>query len=205
MRYLKTFESFGVNETLGDMMTMPVDITGPNVARAYQELYDDAKSFLKNKFEGFVDAVDSATDAVIDEVPGNKILDNIKKFFGKDPAKLTEDDIKSALSKRINESFVDRYDAADPYTTTKDEDEHMHTPVGEVKGGVVQKIGSILQTILGINILTFGVLGSFLAALIGVGFVSFAMSMIISLVAFIVIHIIKKIFGRFKTLSYICI
>jgi hypothetical protein len=69
----------------------------------------------------------------------------------------------------------------------------MHTSVKDVKGGLVQKIGHILQQILGINILTLGMFGTFMAWLTGVALLSPAMSIIGAIVAYIVVHMIRKI------------
>jgi len=197
MIYLKTFESFGVNETLGDMMMLPIDITGPGISKAYKEIYDDLKSAIGTKFSKFTEELEKATNAVIDEVPSNQLLDNIKKFFGKDLNTISEDDIKTSLSKKLNESSSwwfsgEEYDKSDPYTTTKGEDEHTFTPIEEIKGGILQKISSVLQTILGINLLSFGFFGTILASILG-GALTFGMSFVLSIVGFIVIHIIRKL------------
>lgn len=197
MIYLKTFESFGVNETLGDMMMLPIDITGPGISKAYKEIYDDLKSAIGTKFSKFTEELEKATNAVIDEVPSNQLLDNIKKFFGKDLNTISEQDIKTSLSKKLNESSSwwfsgEEYDKSDPYTTTKGEDEHTFTPIEEIKGGILQKISSVLQTILGINLLSFGFFGTILASILG-GALTFGMSFVLSIVGFIVIHIIRKL------------
>ena len=197
MIYLKTFESFGVNETLGDMMMLPIDITGPGISKAYKEIYDDLKSAIGTKFSKFTEELEKATNAVIDEVPSNQLLDNIKKFFGKDLNTISEEDIKTSLSKKLNESSSwwfsgEEYDKSDPYTTTKGEDEHTFTPIEEIKGGILQKISSVLQTILGINLLSFGFFGTILASILG-GALTFGMSFVLSIVGFIVIHIIRKL------------
>ena len=197
MIYLKTFESFGVNETLGDMMMLPIDITGPGISKAYKEIYDDLKSAIGTKFSKFTEELEKATNAVIDEVPSNQLLDNIKKFFGKDLNTISEDDIKTSLSKKLNESSSwwfsgEEYDKSDPYTTTKGEDEHTFTPIEEIKGGILQKISSVLQTILGINLLSFGFFGTILSSILG-GALTFGMSFVLSIVGFIVIHIIRKL------------
>ena len=197
MIHLKTFESFGVNETLGDMMMLPIDITGPGISKAYKEIYDDLKSAIGTKFNKFTEELEKATNAVIDEVPSNQLLDNIKKFFGKDINTISEEDIKTSLSKKLNESSSwwfsgEEYDKSDPYTTTKGEDEHTFTPIEEIKGGMLQKISSVLQTILGINLLSFGFFGTILASILG-GALTFGMSFVLSIVGFIVIHIIRKL------------
>lgn len=181
MRYLKTFESFNINETM-DMMTMPVDpIAG--AADVYSDIYDEAKSYLKGKFSEFEEKLEQAIEYTLPKIDVKLAMSNAKKFFGKDPLSVTSEDIKLALQK-TNEG----YDDADPYG-----DEGMETPLSQVKGGLVHKIGHILQMIFGINLLTFGMFGSFIAWLTGLALIGPGMSMIGAIVGFIVVHIIRKI------------
>ena len=88
---------------------------------------------------------------------------------------------------RKNEAFADRYDATDPYG-----EEGMETPLKDVKGGAVQKIGAVLQKLFGINLLTFGTLGTLLTWLLG-STVNPGWSMVASIIAFVVVHIIRKL------------
>lgn len=179
MIYLKTFESFVVNETLGDMMMLPIDITGPNISNAYKEILIDAKSILKNKFDDFVKSLDAAIDVAIQHVPANKILDNVEKFFGKDPNNLTEEDVKLTLSKHINQDDINNIE--------------MNKPITESFGQtLLQKIISILENILLVNILSWGLFGVIISSLLGLS-ISFAISILLTLLAFIVIHFVKKL------------
>lgn len=180
MKHLKTFESFTTNETL-DMMTMPVD-----PIKGAADVYGDVKSYLKDKFNDFEEKVEEFVNSIMDNLEVNKTIKNIEVYFGKSIEDITFNDIKLKLEKS-NESFADRYDAADPYG-----DEHMASPLKDVKGGVAQKILHILQNILGVNLLTFGLAGSLIASLAGF-LVGPGLSMIYSCVAFIVLHIIRKL------------
>lgn len=148
MKHLKTFESFITNETL-DMMTMPVD---PIAGAA--DVYGDVKNYLKDKFNAFEEKVEEFVDGIVEELDADKVLSNIEKYFGKPAQDLSFKDIKLGLEKH-NEAFADRYDAADPYG-----DEYLGSPLKDVKGGPAQKILHILQTITGVNLLTFGIAGS---------------------------------------------
>jgi len=189
MKYIKKFESFNVNETM-DMMFMPVDpIAG--VADLYSDIYDEAKSYLKDKFNQFEEKLEQAVDSILPKIDGEKVMESVEKFFGKDPLNLTSEDIKLAFRKleKSNESFMDKYDAADPYNG---HGEKMDTPLKDVKGGAINKIGSILQYICGINLLSIGSMGTFLAWLIGIQ-LSFGMSFMYSIIAFIIIHIVRKL------------
>jgi hypothetical protein len=70
MRYLKTFESFNINETM-DMMFMPVDpIAG--AADVYKEIGDYIKNkmtelvkFLGDKFDLFIEKLTSLADSIV--------------------------------------------------------------------------------------------------------------------------------------------
>lgn len=91
--------------------------------------------------------------------------------------------------KKVSEGFADKYDAADPYG---DEGEGLETPIKDVKGGAVQKIGAVLQKLFGINLLTFGTLGTLITWLLG-NVVTPGFSMLASIIAFVVVHIIRKL------------
>ena len=189
MKYIKKFESFNVNETM-DMMFMPVDpIAG--AADLYSDIYDEAKSYLKDKFNQFEEKLEQAVDSILPKIDGEKVMESVEKFFGKDPLKLTSEDIKLAFRKleKSNESFIDKYDATDPYNG---HGEGMDTPLKNVKGGAINKIGNILQNICGINLISIGTMGTFLAWLIGIQ-LSFGMSFMYSIIAFIIIHIVRKL------------
>ena len=184
MRYLKTFESFNVNETL-DMMSMPVDpIAG--AADVYGDIYDKVKSYLKSSFEDFEEKLDQAIVSALPKIDTDKALESARKFFGKDPLSVTAEDVKLALEK-ANESWVDKYDESDPYGNLS-----LDTTLKDVKGGMVQKIGHILQSIFAVNLLSFGLFGSFLTWLAGTA-VGPGMSMVYAIVGFIVVHIIRKL------------
>lgn len=182
MKYIKTYESFNVNETL-DMMTMPVD---PIAGAA--DVYTDVAKYLGNKFNQAVTKVEEAAESVVEKIgsKANEVLDSVEKYFRVNPNELTYDMVVDKL-KATNESFVDRYDSTDPYG-----DESLGSPLSDVKGGVIQKIGNILQNIFGINILSFGLIGTFLTWILGFA-VNPAMSIIYSIIGFVVVHIVRKL------------
>lgn len=182
MKYIKTYESFKTNETM-DMMTMPVD-----PIKGAADVYSDVAKYLGNKFTEATTKVEEAAQSVVEEIgsKAGQVLDSVEKYFGVNADELTYDMVVDKL-KATNESFVDRYDSTDPYG-----DESLGSPLSDVKGGPIQKIGSILQNIFGINILTFGLLGTFLTWLLGSG-VNPAMSMLYSIIGFVVVHIVRKL------------
>jgi len=80
------------------------------------------------------------------------------------------------------------YDAADPYG----EDEHI-ADFGHGAQGIAQKILSIIGSVFGVNLLTFGLLGSLVAGIAGF-MISPVFSIFISIAAIIIIHITRKLF-----------
>ena len=186
MRYIKTFESFSssMDETM-DMMTMPVD-----PIKAAATVYSDIAKALGSKFKEAMLKVEDATSETAEEI-GTKaaqVLKSVEHFFGTTADRLTYDIVVAKLE-ASNESFVDRYDAADPYNG---HEETMSTPTKDVKGGWIHKIGNILMNIFGINILTVGTLGTFVTWLAG-HTENPAMSMVYSIIGLIVVHIVRKL------------
>ena len=188
-RHIKPFDLWlaenAIDETM-DMMTMPVD-----PIKGAADVYRDVAKALGSKFKEATLKIDVAVESTVKEL-GSKaaqVLKSIEHYFGAPSDKLTYDMIVAKLESS-NESLVDRYDAADPYNG---HEEGMHTSIKDVKGGIIHKIGNILQNICGINILTFGLLGSFLTWLLNIATVNPAMSMIYSIVGFVIVHIIRKL------------
>ncbi len=189
MIYLKTFESFRFNETM-DMAFLPVD-----PIKASAEVYGDIAKALGGKFTEAMQMVDRATDSVV-EALGDKaehVLDSVEKFFGVPAEKITYDMIVSKLE-NSNESLVDDYDNADPYNG---HEETMDTPLKDVKGGAFQKVCALIQKICTINILSIGTIGTFVTWILeklSIGDVqNFALSILYSVAAFVLVHIIRKI------------
>jgi|LauGreDrversion4_2_1035121.scaffolds.fasta_scaffold433040_3 hypothetical protein len=188
MRYLKTFERFELNETQ-DMMFMPVD-----PIKNSAEAYSDIAELVGGSFNVVERKVDEAVDAFVADLGSEAVdvLKSIEKFFGVAADKLTYELAKAKIQK-LNESLVDDYDAADPY-----DGEHMATPLKDVKGGLFQKVCSLIQRICAVNILSAGAIGTFVTWILekctgAVSVENFAWSLISAIVAFIVVHIIRKI------------
>ena len=136
---------------------------------------------------------------------------NIEDFFGKPLNEITFEDITSKLKemigmdsgfgtvkmesrgKRYNHifedeemSFADKYDRADIGN------EALGEPVSD-KSRVGQRLLNGLQTIFGVNLLSFGLLGSFLGKLLTGAMVAWPVHMLVSVVAIIIITIIRKL------------
>jgi len=124
-----------------------------------------------------------------------KIINNVNNFFGGDvsfmPAKEIENKIKEKLGQYgLSEGFWGDFIKKD-YRGEKEE--YIETPLKDVEGGIVQKIGALLMKIFGVNILSFGMIGSILANVLGGLHISPPMTMVISIVAFVVTHIMRRL------------
>lgn len=129
------------------------------------------------------------------ELPNlDEILENVNNFFGGNVLNMSESEIKNKISTELgdmelNESWIDDYDKFESphYSDTLD------TPLKDVEGGLVQKILSLISKILGINILSFGILGSFILKSLNIITISPIMGMVISIVAITIISIVRRI------------
>ena len=187
MRNIKSYETYSLNETM-DMMFFPVDVIA-----GQREVYDTLIAGMKNKFSEFVDGGTQVIDETVKEARGkaSQALSNAEKFFGKSAEKITYDDVIASIEKggiAEAESYMDRFDRADPYGGDGVAMQDMST----VKGGPAQEALTFLQDAFGANLLSFGLLGSFLPWCVGI-MVSPTMSMMVSIVAWIVIHLIRKL------------
>jgi hypothetical protein len=155
----------------------------------------DAGQSLSDVLQSVKEKIESIPDRIFAELPNpEKLIQNASDFFGKDVTKMSEDEVKSSLesmfsSKNLGEGFWSDYLK---YDNSKD-DESLETPLTDVKGGIEQKIGFMLQRIFGINVLSFGMLHSFLFSTIADINISPASGMVISIVAIVVIGLIRNL------------
>lgn len=190
MKNLKNYDSYFLNETM-DMMTLPVDpIAGG------KDVYGDLIRGLKDGISEFIDGGTEAIDSTVAELRGkaSTALRSAESFFGKSADKITYDDVVNAMEEekilKEAESFMDRFDKADPYGG---HDEEMLTPLKDVKGGAFQKVGAFLQRVFSINILSFGMIGMFISSFFMTIPVNWALSLVYSGVAWLVVHLLRKL------------
>lgn len=87
MKYVKTFESFKVSETL-DMMTMPVDpIKG--AADVYGDIWDSVAEYVEEGKEWFQSKIKKFVDVIIEKLGIEEIIKRIESYFGMDASELT--------------------------------------------------------------------------------------------------------------------
>ena len=223
MRYLKTFESFNINETM-DMMFMPVDpIAG--AADVYSDIWNSMKEYAKKGvdfLEGLSEKASELLDKLIGylKMPFEDILKKIEQFFGVTTSSdLTFKLIFDTLSKKypadklVKES---REEITSHNKSAKEEAMKKHMDEETTKS-VEQKVLSILQYIFGINAFggTMTALGIWISeCFIGFDVIEWAQStgielvqtalnpgdwgymivtMVYSVVAILILHLIKKL------------
>jgi len=159
---------------------------------------------LKGKISSLVD---KSKDFISDKA--DKLTNNIESFFGKPLDEITFEDITKKLSEMITdirptvpmESRVQRYDIlfeqeemsfADKYDRADIGNDSLGEPIKD-KGRIGQRLLNGLQTIFGVNLLSFGLLGSFGGKLLTGAMVAWPVHMLVSLAAIIIITIIRKL------------
>ena len=157
MRYIKTYESFNVNETM-DMMTMPVDpIAG--AADVYGDIWNylkdkvgDIAKTLGNKWNEFVDKASEFIHKIV-EVIGERskeVIKNIENIFAKPIVDLTFEDIKRGLKNMPQVQELTRTNEEFDYHK-KSGMEYMSDPGIYKDDPLIQKILGIFQSIFKLN------------------------------------------------------
>ena len=180
-------------------------------------MVESIESYRPLLSEGMLDKFKEKISSVVNDSSeyitrkAEMLKENIEDFFGKPLNEITFEDIKSKLKdmvgmdsgfgtvkmesrkRRYNHifedeemSFADKYDRADIGN------EALGEPVSD-KSRVGQRLLNGLQTIFGVNLLSFGLLGSFLGKLLTGAMVAWPVHMLVSLVAILIITVIRKL------------
>ena len=216
MRYIKTYESFKVNETM-DMMFMPVDpIAG--AADVYKEIGNyiktkltDLVKFLGDKFDLFMEKLTSLADSIIDTIGdgAKKVLENIEQMFGP-VGSLSYEDVKKMIELKFKGKIEMAVKSNEGYywepSPAAKKEIHREQESGEGNAttslpkdsGPVQTVLAILQNIFGLNLYACGVpVGYALYLIFGnvaMGAFVFALgSFVISFIALTVIMTARKL------------
>jgi hypothetical protein len=174
MRYLKTFESFNINETM-DMMFMPVDpIAG--AADVYKEIGDYIKNkmtelvkFLGDKFDLFIEKLTSLADSIVGAIGdgAEKVLENIEKMFGP-VGSLSYEDVKKMIELKFKGQIETAVKSNEGYywEPSPEAKKNIHREQESGQGnattslpkdsGPVQAVLAILQNIFGLNLYACG-------------------------------------------------
>ncbi len=145
MRYIKTYESFNVNETM-DMFTLPVDpIKG--AADVYKDIYNSIKDtaikpvleWLEDKGYDLLESIKPSKESV------KKIYDFMMKTFGTISPDLNSETVSKMIDALKLEKVVKENYQEDDY----------HTVEGE---NIIVKILGTLKYLFGLNIASGGLL-----------------------------------------------
>lgn len=139
MKYIKTYESFNVNETL-DMFTMPVDPIKGSL-EMWSDILDGIWSGIQKYYKGakdnFLSGIREFCDDMFNIIKNpQEILDKISAYF-KSPA-------QDLTWKQIYDGIVQKNPTLLKESREDEMEEHMEKDFG-------QKVLSILQGIFGIN------------------------------------------------------
>ena len=216
MRYIKTYESFNVNETM-DMMFMPVDpIAG--AADVYKEIGNyiktkltDLVKFLGDKFDLFMEKLTSLADSIIDTIGdgAKKVLENIEQMFGS-VGSLSYEDVKKMIELKFKGKIEMAVKSNEGYywepSTAAKKEIHREQEAGEGNAttslpkdsGPVQTVLAILQNIFAVNLYSCGVPLAFLLSILfgAMGMtavVAMLASFAISAIALLVIIVARKL------------
>lgn len=183
------------------VMVESIDVYGPLLS----------EGVLDNIREKLISAINKSEDFIYEKA--EQLSDNIQNFFNKPLNEITFEDITSKLKEMIGGnsgfgtvqmesrkrkydflfedeemSFADKYDRADVGNETDD----LGSRVTD-KSRVGQRLLNGLQTIFGVNALSFGLLGSWLGKLLTGAMVAWPVHMLVSVVAIVIITIIRKL------------
>lgn len=222
MRYIKTYESFNVNETL-DMFTLPVDpIKGSldvykQIAEFIKTTMKDLAKYLGDKLELFIEKITDFVEKIVEEIGGNaqKVIDNIKRSLGSATdgtslADLSYEKVKSVIESKYKSQIDSLVKSNEGYywepSASAKKEIHREQEAGEGNlvtplpkdSGPVQGVLAILQNIFGINIYACGVpLALVLSLIFGAmgmtAVVSMLASFVISFIALVVIILARKL------------
>ncbi len=200
MKKIQTFEQFCVNEMMmiGGIPTNPKTGKTIDILGGIDEMNKEMSNLLGSSFKQATDKLDKAIDQLLTKVDGEKLLDAAEDYFGMSANKLTYSIVKSKLS-QINE--LTKYRDYDDVRETDRED--ALGPLSEVKGGVAQKILKLLAAPFMLNNFTLGWMGTFVTWLVDklvvdIYVVNPILSFALSLAAWLVIAILRKIIGMYS-------
>jgi hypothetical protein len=193
MKYIKTYESFNVSETM-DMMFMPVD---PIAGAA--DVYKDIADYLGNEYEKIESKLSSGIDDFLEKLgnKGKEALKSAERFFGKPASEITYELVKNKIAPLLkqNESFGDTYDKTEYDGKPMDSFHRLN----DIKGGFIQQLGQIFQDVFTLSVVSLGLPTAWLIELI-TGSTNFLEMIggaggvfIGSIIAWIIVHIIRKL------------
>ncbi len=170
MKYLKTFESYHINETLGDLMTLPVDPIPGTL-----DVFNDIKDAIKKRYDEFMKSLSK-----VPMIEVQKIKAFLMKNFGTTTPELSKENLQKCVQLL----------GLDLIQTTVAEG------FKENESLFIMLCGRVKQ-LLGLNMHAWGGLaGSILiAVLTGTGFGGFVVATILSYILMYIFIAIMQLFG----------
>ena len=155
----------------------------------------DMGKSLSDEISSMTDKIMSIPDEVISKIPNlDEVIESVNNFFGGDVNNMSKSEIEGKIESELsgnnlNESWIDDYDKFEsPHYSEK-----LDSKLSDVKGGFMQKVLSLIGKLFGINILSFGIIGSILLKTLGIITVSPIMSLVVSMIALFVISVMRRI------------
>jgi hypothetical protein len=198
MRYLKTFESFNINETM-DMMMMPVD---PIAGAA--DMWSDILDYMKEKYKEFTDLVgdkwdeftklfDKVVDKIVEVIGSNskKTIENIERIFSCPINHLDQE----AAERVIKQKFSSMLKLNENHFEDEAGDDNITTSMPK-ESGLVQQVLAILQNIFAFNVYAcFVPMMAFFAFVLGFGasYGGIFLGLITSFIAIFVVKAARKL------------
>jgi hypothetical protein len=145
MRYIKTYESFKTNETM-DMFTMPVDpIKG--AADVYGEIWNSMKDYAKKGVDFLEDMFEKTKDFFVGladmmKIPLENLLEKVEKYFASPAHDLN--------FKQIVDILMKKNPLKGSITESRESEMEAHMDIENTKD-IGQKVLSVLKAIFGIN------------------------------------------------------
>lgn len=139
MKYIKTYESFNVNETM-DMMFMPVDPIKGSLD-VWSDIWDSVKGFFKGAKELFTEGLEKISKAFLDVLGAEEIIKKIEQYFGLPAADLDVKTVFRALMEKNKVVLENR---------ERELEMQAHMDLSKTKD-IGQKILSILQGVFAFN------------------------------------------------------
>jgi hypothetical protein len=163
------------------------------------ESIEQYRPFILNEglFDTFTDKISSALDGMSKffKEKANKLKDNVEDYFDKSLKDITLDDIKTALKNEvIPNSEVNEnkdMDFADKYAKSDIGSEGLFHPVKD-KSRILQRVFNFFQTVFGINLFSFGTIGTVITWALG-STVPIPGSMALSIIAIGFMLVIRRL------------
>jgi hypothetical protein len=123
-----------------------------------------------------------------------KIIDNVNKFFGGDVTKMSQSEVEDIISREFESSTIGESEDDDwSNYVPPNSKETPNSKIKDIKGGLKQKILGVIFKVFGFNLLSFGIIGTVIGKVAGIAAMNPVISMAISLIAMVIISLVRSI------------